>query len=292
VKGTIDVKQHIRINIPFCGKIAYSTREHSHDNVLTQLVRHTIEHIKIHPFGSGILSSDSGIRDIVSKFCFITQNSYNKNARQKIIAANLKPISHPYFTEYKMLQKICLRILRRDKLTFGTEKDKIYGLLFDGAWLWEEYVAKILKEKGIEHRTTIKDKLFVKDDITQNQGIIPDFICPVKNTKKASFVGDAKYKHIDTKKNREDYFQIITYMFRYSCSNGYIIFPFDKDNDNSEFLQGREREIDNETHFKVIELGMKITQKADNFAVFQNIMKQNEQEMLRLISIPSNSERV
>ena len=278
VKGTIDVKRHIRINIPFSGKIAYTTREHSHDNAVNQLIRHTIEHIKTHPFGSGILTSDSGTRDIVSKFCFVTQNSYNKNARQKIIAANLKPVSHPYFTEYKILQKICLRILQREKLTFGAENDKIYGLLFDGAWLWEEYIATILKEKGIEHRTTIKDKLFV-NSITQNQGIIPDFICPIKNTKNASFIGDAKYKHIDTKNNREDYFQIITYMFRYSCPKGYIIFPFDKDIENSDFLRGRERDIDNESNYKVIELGIEIPQKVEDFIDFQNQIRKNEQSL-------------
>jgi len=146
VKGMIDVKRHIRVNIPFCGKITYTTREHSYDNAVTQLIRHTIEYIKAHSFGSGVLTSDTETRDIVSRFCFITQNSYNKNARQKIITANLKPVSHPYFTEYKMLQKICLRILQREKLTFGEEKDKVYGLLFDGAWLWEKYLNIILKD--------------------------------------------------------------------------------------------------------------------------------------------------
>jgi 5-methylcytosine-specific restriction enzyme subunit McrC len=46
VKGSIDVKRHILRNIPFTGKIAYTTREHSYNNYLTQLIRHTIEHIK------------------------------------------------------------------------------------------------------------------------------------------------------------------------------------------------------------------------------------------------------
>lgn len=57
VSGTIDVKRHILQNIPFTGKITYTTREHSYNNYLTQLVRHTIEKIKSHPFGSGVLTS-------------------------------------------------------------------------------------------------------------------------------------------------------------------------------------------------------------------------------------------
>ena len=75
------------------GKIAYTTREHSYNNDLTQLIRHTIEYIKTHPFGSGILTNESEVRDIVGKFNFVTQNSYNKNSRQKIISSNLKPNS-------------------------------------------------------------------------------------------------------------------------------------------------------------------------------------------------------
>src|SRR5690606_28925213 len=106
-------------------------------------------HIKTHPFGSGVLSNDSEVRDIVSKFIFVTEKTFSKNSRPKIISANLKPVLHPYFTEYVALQKICLKILRHDKITFGKEKDKVYGLLFDGAWLWEEYLNTVLKNDFI-----------------------------------------------------------------------------------------------------------------------------------------------
>ena len=39
VKGTIDIARHIKKNIPFTGKVAYSQREFSFDNSLTELVR-------------------------------------------------------------------------------------------------------------------------------------------------------------------------------------------------------------------------------------------------------------
>jgi len=42
VKGPLDVKRHIKFNIPFAGKIAYNAREYSYDNNVTELVRHTI----------------------------------------------------------------------------------------------------------------------------------------------------------------------------------------------------------------------------------------------------------
>lgn len=274
VKGAIDVKRHIRINIPFAGKIAYTTREHSYDNSLTQLVRHTIEHIRTHPLGNGILTNDCGIRDIVSKFNFVTQNSYNRNNRQKVIAANLKSVAHPYFTEYKTLQKICLRILRREKLTFGKDKDKIYGLLFDGAWLWEEYLNTILKDQFIHpENKTGKHRHFLFEDF---QSIYPDFIS--KNDPKK--VGDAKYIPLgkqkgyteDSEKATSIYYKTIAYMYRFNSTNGFLLFP----NPEAAF---DETYIIRDTNGKLKKLGMPIPQASESFTEFIKTMNENEQEM-------------
>lgn len=43
------------MNIPFNGKVACKTREHSYNNFTTELIRHTIEFIKASEFGSAIL---------------------------------------------------------------------------------------------------------------------------------------------------------------------------------------------------------------------------------------------
>jgi 5-methylcytosine-specific restriction endonuclease McrBC regulatory subunit McrC len=220
VKGAIDVKRHIGLNIPFSGKVAYTAREHTYDNPVTQLIRHTIEHIKVHPWGCNILTNDSEIRDIVGKICFVTQNKYKKSDKQKMINANLKPITHPYFIEYKMLQNICLRILRHDKLTFGEEKDKIYGILFDGAWLWEEYLNTILKTKGFEHPMNKDSKnpvyLFQQPNKYPRY---PDFY-------KYNFVLDAKYKHMDINNlDRDDLHQIISYMHIQKAELGGFVHP-------------------------------------------------------------------
>ena len=271
VKGAIDVKRHILKNIPFCGKIAYSTREHSHNNAVTQLIRHTIEHIKMRPFGSRILTSDSEIRDIVGKFCFVTQNSYNKNARQKIIAANFKPVSHPYFTEYKMLQKICLRILQREKLTFGNEKDKIYGLLFDGAWLWEEYLNTILKDDFIHpENNTGKHREFLFEKF---QPIFPDFI----SKKQPVIVGDAKYIPLERQEKYAEnseratsiYYKTITYMYRFGSDYGLLLFPHPDTSFDKTY------KIKN-TNGILRKLGLAIPQQATSFPDFQTKMRENE----------------
>ena len=197
VKGTLDVKRHLLKNLPFAGKIAYTTKEHSYDNPLSQLIRHTIEYLRMHPIGSVLLNTDAEIRTMVSQFVFHTQNSYNKNAWRKVIMANTKPFVHPYFTEYAPLQKICLNILNHEKLTFGEEKDKIHGLLFDGAWLWEEYLNTFLNEY-FEHPENIRGK--GREYLFKNskQPIYPDFISRNSTPK---LVGDAKYIPLDKHKS-------------------------------------------------------------------------------------------
>ena len=137
IKGPIDIVRHIQRNIPFRGTVAYNTREHSYDNDVTQLIRHTIEYIRTKETGQLVLQNESDTRSNVSQIVFATP-TYSQNQRQQIINKNLRPLNHPYFTEYTDLQKLCLQILRQDELKFGEEKDKVYGVLFDGAWLWEE----------------------------------------------------------------------------------------------------------------------------------------------------------
>ena len=45
MRGTIDINRHLKLNLPFNGRVAYRTREFSHDNHVTELIRHTIEYI-------------------------------------------------------------------------------------------------------------------------------------------------------------------------------------------------------------------------------------------------------
>lgn len=274
VKGSIDVKRHILRNIPFTGKIAYTTREHSYNNNLTQLIRHTIEHIRTHPYGSGVLTVDSELRDIVSKFIFVTNKTYNSNSRQRVITANLKPVTHPYFTEYSGLQKICLKILRHEKITFGKEKDKVYGLLFDGAWLWEEYLNTILKENFIHpENKTGKHRYLLFE---KSQPIYPDFI----SREAPKSVGDAKYIPLDrqhsylenSEKATSIYYKTIAYMYRFSSKNGFLIFP---KQDTSFFKAYRIKETDG----MLKKIGLAIPQTTEPFKEYMKTMNINEEEL-------------
>ena len=143
VKGSIDVARHIQKNTPFTGSVAYSQREFSYDNHLIQLVRHTIEFIKKKPYGGNLLIK---VKDEVKLVIEATQ-SYEPYDRQRIVETNKKnPVRHAYFREYLALQRLCLLILQHQKHQIGSGVRQIYGILFDGAWLWEEYVASLIDE--------------------------------------------------------------------------------------------------------------------------------------------------
>lgn len=58
IKGSIDLGRHISRNIPFVGNVAYSTREYTHDNNMTELVRHTIEFMRTKKYGQTVLNID------------------------------------------------------------------------------------------------------------------------------------------------------------------------------------------------------------------------------------------
>lgn len=236
VKGTININKHIRYNVPPNGRIAYRTREFSYDNSVTQLIRHTIEYIRHHNIGRMILQNDADTQESVSRIIYATP-SYNVQSRQYIIKKNIRPTHHPYFTRYTALQKLCLQILRHDGLKYGTEQNKVYGILFDGAWLWEEYLATLLlAHNNFKHPQNLKgiDAICLSG---KKYPRYPDFYDKEEN----GIIIDAKYKgQIDT---RNDINQIVTYLYRLKGRYGCFILP-KENNEGTEnhILLGNEDE--------------------------------------------------
>lgn len=230
IRGPIDVSRHIRENNPFRGTVAYSTREHTYDNEVTELIRHTIEYIKIHPMGNGVLNCDQETKDAVLTMTQATP-TYNTRDRNRIINLNLRPVTHPYYSEYTALQKICLQILRHEALKYGQEKDKIYGVLFDGAWLWEEYLNTIFTKARLEithakNKTGENGILLYKN---KRKSLYPDFYRKT-DVAETSFVLDAKYKQLDQEVDnisREDLFQMITYMHVLPARHCDLLYPIE-----------------------------------------------------------------
>jgi len=168
----------------------------------------------------------------------------------------LRPIRHPYYSAYTDLQKLCLQILRHESIKYGLEKDKVYGVLFDGAWLWEEYLNKVF----LEHHLSIthaKNKTG-ENGIQLYEGgkkcYYPDFYRKAKDDKEGmkSFVLDAKYKRLgydvaideqnshDAKNAisicREDLFQMISYMHVLPAKYCALLYPIERKDFNTHTI--------------------------------------------------------
>lgn len=272
IKGTIDVARHIDANTPFVGEIAYSQREFSYDNSLMELVRHTIEFIKRKPYGNKLLIK---VKDEV-KLVIDATPGYKPYARQKIIEQNKNnAVRHAYYREYLALQRLCLLILRYQKHQIGLGGKRIYGILFDGAWLWEEYINLLIG--GAFYHPMNKGGKGAQRLFNGNVGLIyPDFI---SHNSEKRMIADAKYKPINNIGSR-DYLQVLAYMFRFDAKVGYYLYP-EAENYKDLILrlnQGStyEKNVMPRDDVIVIKHGLKIPIDVQNYADF--IARMNECE--------------
>ena len=227
--------------MPFNGKVAYRTSEYKYDNPVTQLIRHTIEYIRRSPVAGNVLKCDKSTDEAVRIIYDIT-TSYNANDRQRIINQNLKPVKHPFYTQYTFLQRLCLHILRHKKMSYSSSDNKVYGILFDGAWLWEEFLASILCEKGFIH--AVKGE---KNGFQLYKGgnqRFPDFY-----SLKERVVLDAKYKRLNNGIQRNDLYQLIAYIHTLNDGDtasvegaeyGAFIYPYDGEGDKNKSISWKE----------------------------------------------------
>ena len=238
IRGRIDVNRHIRRNYPFAGKIAYSTREYATDNHVTQLIRHTIEYISSHRYGKNILHQDQETIDGVKEIREATYN-YVQQDRRYIISKNLRSASHPFFLEYRPLQRLCLQILRHEELKYGREKQEIYGVLFDGAWLWEEYLNTFLYPILLHPRNKTKEGCLWLFQGKAGE-CYPDFY-----NKELGIVLDAKYKGYDSwgSVQNADLYQVISYMHITDSQRGGFLVPTRNEKLHPKTLNGSGQEL-------------------------------------------------
>lgn len=279
VKGTIDIARHIKKNTPFVGNVACSRREFSYDNSLMELVRHTIEFIKGKPYGNSLLLK---VKDEV-KLVVNATPGYNAYDRQRIIEENQKnAVRHAYFREYLALQRLCVLILRHQKHQIGFGSRQIYGILFDGAWLWEEYVSSLIGDIFYHPRNRRhegKQRLFDKAG-----PIYPDFI---GRDGGARIIADAKYKPSENI-GSQDYQQVLAYMFRFDAKIGYYLYPEANGADDLTLRLNRgltyEKNVMPRDDIILTKHGLKIPASAANYSDFAEKMTASEREFVRVFA--------
>lgn len=272
VRGTIDIARHIKRNIPFVGDIAYNQREYSFDNYLMELIRHTIEHIKSKSYGYNLLKK---VKDEV-KLVIDATHKYRATDRRRVLEANRKnTILHAYYHEYRDLQRLCILILQNQKHKFGDGHRKVYGILFDGAWLWEEYINTLIGD--MFYHPMNKSGSGAQRLFAGGSGLIyPDFIG--KNPTER-VIADAKYKPIDNIGNK-DYLQVLAYMFRFDSKRGYYIYPDAIESGSKRLMMNEgltyEGNVTARNDISITKLGLRIPGEAKDYKEFKRQIRINE----------------
>lgn len=278
VKGTIDIARQIRLNTPFTGNVAYTQREFSYDNALMELVRHTIEFIKHKPYGNKILAK---AKEEVKLVIDVTAK-YEPYSRTKIIERNKRNmVHHAYYREYLSLQRLCILILQCQKHQIGTGSKQIYGILVDGAWLWEEYLYLLIGEKF--YHPMNKGGKGAQRLFEGNNGLIyPDFISK-NNTNR--LIADAKYKPNENIGNR-DYLQVLAYMFRFDAKVGYYLYPESKGADDMKLRMNcgstYEENVIPRDDVGIIKHGLRIPTDVGGYEEFVAEIKNSEEEFVKI----------
>lgn len=280
VKGIIDISRHIKKNIPFTGNVAYSQREYSYDNYLLELIRHTIEHIKKKPYGNRLLSQ---VKDEVKLVVEVTSD-YELYDKRKIINENKKNVvRHAFFREYRALQQLCILILQNQKHQIGSGSRRIYGILFDGAWLWEEYMNMLVGD--IFYHPMNKAKQGGQYLFAGNKGkIYPDFISKNEIDR---VIADAKYKPIDNIGSK-DYLQLLAYMFRFDAKKGFYLYPEAENTDDLRLCVNKGSSYENNVSAReevcVTKHGLKIPNDTEKYDDFVSKIKECEVVFIKRLS--------
>lgn len=279
IKGAIDVSRHIKENTPFTGKIAYNQRSYSYDNMLMELVRHTIEYIRKKSYGKRLLTK------VKEEVLMVIESTplYQPLDKRKFIYENKhNTIRHAYYYEYRALQHLCLLILQHQKHQIGSGSQQVYGILFDGAWLWEEYIYTLIADMfyhPMNKKGNGAQMLFAG-----NIGLIyPDFISKYKENR---VIADAKYKPIENI-GSSDYLQLLSYMFRFDAKRGYYFYPETTERKSQILLLNRgttyEENVESRKDIMVIKHGLKIPRDVEDYETFVEQMKLYEHEFCSMV---------
>ena len=260
-KGRLDLDRHIKRNCPLWDKIAYIKREITFDNPLNHLLLSALK--KIESRWPGLIDCHDNCREMIH---FLKQNTptWLASDMRGILSHRdcRETLRHPLFAEfYEPLRKLARLLLEEESANvFENEEEQgVSGVIFDGAWLWEEYLATILKPLGFIHALRSSKEagtegihVFRNEKGNSVRPLYPDFRKPQEagELQKSSIVLDAKYKR-GNGDNREDVHQVLCYMYLTGAKIGGLIYP-PKIDSSDNALGENEGKSSNEEESKII----------------------------------------
>jgi len=158
-----------------------------------------------------------------------------------------------------------------------------YGILFDGAWLWEEYVNLLISDKFYHPRN--KGGEGAQRLFAGGIGLIyPDFI---GRNQLSRLIADAKYKPTDNIGGK-DYLQLLAYMLRFDAKTGYYLYPDSKAVGDVKLMLNEGVKYENNVKARedicVMKHGLRIPDNAGSYDEFTLLMKESENKFKGLFS--------
>jgi 5-methylcytosine-specific restriction endonuclease McrBC regulatory subunit McrC len=226
-KGNINFSEYIK-NIS-SGKqlIPYTYSERSINNSMNKLILLSYEVLKRNfPDQVEKLIDSAEVKNNLD--VLRSELSYFKEDTNKIFRETNRPISHPYFSMYEDLRKLCLSILRFEGISpFDQESGETEAILYYIPNLWEEYLEfnffqpKIFKVFEVQCQAELK--------VLSEINIRPDFVIFNRNIPIA--ILDAKFKPSWSEKiDLDDYTKCIRDMNAFNAKITGVIYPTNSDN--------------------------------------------------------------
>lgn len=221
-KGRLDLPRHIRENLPLPRGIAYVKREIDLDvpvNRLLLLAALVVRKRRPDLFERNEDASDAfrELRTAIPDPGDVRSVLSHRDCRE--------PVRHPFYREiWEPLRQIARMILEEEKWhLFHESEEAVSGVVFDGSWLWEEYVASILVPTGFRHCVRGGDRLYAFKDPFRRP-FYPDFLLPPTQGH-GGIVLDTKYKRSNPTGARSDVHQVLCYLLLSGAMFGGLVFP-------------------------------------------------------------------
>lgn len=224
-RGRIDFARHLRENMPLGATLAYEKREISYDLSLNHLLRMAAQ--KIDRKWPMLFVRNVDAKSMLTDLKINTPTFFSSSIQALLKARDCKePMRHPYFAQYYEELRVLARLILSEEGTdvFEDDATEVSGVLFDGSWLWEEYLATILEPSGYLHAicdTNIgRRSLFNSDpEDVEICNVYPDFY----RESGGGSVLDAKYKR--GKAKREDVLQMMAYILNTGAGRVGLVYP-------------------------------------------------------------------
>ena len=220
-KGRLDLPRHIRENVPFPRGVAYVKREIDLDVPVNRLL--LLAAIVVRKRRPDLFERNEDARDALRELRTAIPDP--GDVRSVLSHRDCRePVRHPFYREvWEPLRQIARMILEEERwmLFQDDEEESVSGVVFDGAWLWEEYVASVLVPRGgFRHcvRGGTEDERGLRVFKNGGRRFNPDFL-------RSDCVLDTKYKRSNPNGGRNDVHQVLCYLLLSGAKLGGLVFP-------------------------------------------------------------------